>query len=390
MNELDAESDGSAPLNVTVCGGGRTGHLAAVLFKARPGIRVSLLTGRQEVVDRYLRAGQRMNAIMRDGTKQTVRLDRVTCDAAKALHNADVVIVTVPAQVRAPLLHRIAESLPTGKPVFVGAIPGFCGYDWLAERLLGTLPNVVIWGMKDVAHIASDLDSGVSVRMGGAKATLHVATHVRESAAARQNLLSHLERLYDARVELLNDYLEITLTPGNPIMHGSVIYGLIGPYGQWHGRPFSQPIRWWNDCPELGAYFIERCDEDNQRLRTALEREFGIDLSSVKPLRQEIVEAYGDQIGDRGTMLSVLRTNRAYDGILAPLVPSPGGTGYLIDRESRAFQEDVAYGLALLVEMGRRLNVRLPHIDEVYRWNVSYMGESRGSALEYFPRTWPS
>jgi hypothetical protein len=390
MSTPDAGNDRLPPLNVTVCGGGRTGHLAAVLFKARPGVHVSLLTGRQEVVDRYFEAGRRMTAIMPDGTKRTVRLDLVTCDAAEALQHADVVIVTVPAHVRAALLDRIAQWLPTGKTVFIGAIPGFCGFDWLAERVLGKLPNVVIWGMKDVAHIAFDLDPGVSVRMGGAKMTLHVATHVRESAATRRSLLVHLERLYDARVELLNDYLEITLTPGNPIMHGAVIYGLIGPYGQWHGRPFSQPVRWWNDCPELGAYFIERCDDENQRLRTALESELGIDLSSVRPLRQEIVEAYDDQIADARTMLSVLRTNRAYDGILVPLVPAPEGTGYLIDRESRAFQEDVAYGLALLVEMGKRLNVRLSHIDEIYRWNVSYMGESRGSALDYFPRTWPS
>ncbi len=390
MSAIDAANVRLPPLNVTVCGGGRTGHLAAVLLKARPGVRVSLLTGNEAVVDRHLDAGRRMTAIMPDGTRQTVSLDLVTCDAAEALENADVVIVTVPAHVRAALLERIARCLPTGKTVFVGAIPGFCGFDWLAEQVLGELPNVVIWGMKDVAHIAFDLNPGVSVRMGGAKLTLHVATHSRESAAARQRLLAHLARLYDARIELLNDYLEITLTPGNPIMHSSVIYALIGPYGQWHGRPFSQPVRWWNDCPELGAYFIERCDDENQRLKSALERTLGIDLSSVKPLRHEIVEAYGDQIADTGTMLSVLRTNRAYDGVLAPLVPAPDDVGYLIDRESRAFQEDVAYGLALLVEMGKRLDVHLPHIDEIYRWNVSYIGELRNSALDYFPRIWPS
>ena len=37
-------------LNVTVCGGGRTGHLAAILFKQLKGVEVSLLTGNESVV----------------------------------------------------------------------------------------------------------------------------------------------------------------------------------------------------------------------------------------------------------------------------------------------------------------------------------------------------
>jgi NAD/NADP octopine/nopaline dehydrogenase, alpha-helical domain len=380
----------TTPLNVTVCGGGRTGHLSAVLFKQCPGVRVSLLTSRREVVDRYDRAEHGMAAIMPDNTLQTAHLDLVTNNPAEGLRDADVVIITVPAHARPSLLARIARHLPADKAVFVGAIPGFCGFDWLAEHALGHLRNVVIWGMKDVAHTAFELDPGVSVRMGGAKLTLHVATHAREDEHAKRVLLTHMRRLYDSRIELLNNYLEITLTPGNPIMHSSVIYGLIGPYGQWHGRPFSEPLCWWTDCPELGAYFLERCDEENQQLCDALEHRFDIDLSSVKPLKQEIIEAYDDQIRDHRTMLSVLRTNRAYDAIRAPLVPDANGTGYLIDRESRAFQEDVAYGLALLVEMAMRLDILLPYINEIYGWNVSYMGGLRGSSLDYFPRTWPS
>jgi hypothetical protein len=121
----------------------------------------------------------------------------------------------------------------------------------------------------------------------------------------------------------------------------------------------------------------------------ALEARLGVDLSSVKPLRQEIIEAYQDQIRDPRTMLGVLRTNQAYDGIEAPLVPAEGGAGYLIDKRSRAFHEDVAYGLALLVGMTRRLKVDAPHMEEVFEWNVSYMGGLRGSALDYLPAGWP-
>jgi hypothetical protein len=374
------------PLNVVICGGGRTGHLSAVLFKQLPGIRVSLLTNNREVIERHAHAG--ISALLPEGGTLSARLDVVSGDPDAALADADVVIITVPAQARPALLHAIAGSLPTHKPVYVGAIPGFCGFDWLAEKALAARPNAVIWGMKDVPHTAYALQPGVSVRMGGAKSTLYVGTHQRESGPARQTLLAHLQRLYAAPVELLAHYLEITLTPGNPIMHPSVVYGLIGPYAQWHDKPFAEPLCWWTDCPELGAYFLERCDEESQLLCKAVEQRLGVDMSSVQPLRQEIVEAYQAQIRDPRTMLSVLRSNQAYDSILAPMVKT--ADGYVIDKENRAFHEDVAFGLAVLVEMGRRLELKLPYIEEIFNWNVAYMGGLRSSALDYFPQTWPA
>lgn len=380
----------SAPtLKVAVVGGGRTGHLNAVLFKQRPGVHVSLLTQHPQVLAAHAgNAAHAITAWLPDGSALQARPDVVSEDPRQAVGDADVVVITVPAHVRPAVLKRIAGCLPAHKPVFVGAIPGFCGFDWLAGQALAERPNAVIWGMKDVPHTAYGLTPGASVRMGGPKAVLHIATHARETAALRQQAQALVQRLYDAPVELLRHYLEITLTPGNPIMHSSVVYGLVGPYAQFHERPLPQPIRWWTECPELGAYFLERSDEENQRLCRAAEQRLGIDLSSVKPLRQEIVEAYGDQIRDPRTMLSVLRTNKAYDDILAPLVRDEAG-GHWIDKRSRAFEEDVAYGLATLVEMARRLAVPMPHIEEIFAWTSAYMGGLRHSPRDYLPQAWP-
>ncbi|KHT41258.1 NAD/NADP octopine/nopaline dehydrogenase family protein [Pectobacterium brasiliense] len=375
------------PLNVVICGAGKTGHLATVLFKQRPDVKVTLLGSHPRLPEAYQQHGNRLHALLPDGKTLTVTPDCVTCDSAEACRDADVVIITVPANFRADLLARIVPHLPRDKPVYVGAIPGFCGFDWLAERELAARPNAVIWGMKDVAHIAFDLLPGQSIKMGGEKATLYVATHRRETAASQQALMALLQQLYAAPVVLLPDYLEITLTPGNPIMHSAVIYGLIGPYGQWHARPFSQPLCWWNDCPELGAYYLERMDEENQQLCAALETRLGVRLDSVLPLKQEIIDAYGDQIADAHTMLSVLRTNQAYHGIGLPLRKHDAG-GYVFDTQHRVFQEDIAYGLSLLVTIAENLAVSVPYIEEVYRWCSDYMGTSTQDRPDYFPPHW--
>ncbi|MGX1174548.1 NAD/NADP octopine/nopaline dehydrogenase family protein [Pseudomonas sp. R151218B TE3479] len=376
-------------LKVAICGGGRTGHLNTVLFKQLPDVQVSLLTSNQDIVDHHA-CHPPMQALMPDGSTLSARPDRVTTEAKVAVEDADLVIITVPAHARPQVLQDIAPHLSTTKPVYVGAIPGFCGFDWLAQATLADKPNLVIWGMKDVPHTAFDLKPGRSVKMGGGKSQLYVATHARETQASRQQLQQMLSRLYGPCVTLLDHYLEITLTPGNPIMHSSVIYGLIGPYGQWHRKIFPQRLCWWTECPELGAYFLERMDEESQNLCAVISQRMGVDLSSVKSLKQEIVEAYGEQIRDRSSMLSILRTNRAYNDILAPMVPADGNRpGYVIERQSRAFNEDVAYGLVLLVEMAKRFELKVPYIEEVLQWSIAYMEGLRDSALDYFPTHWP-
>ena len=297
-------------LKVAICGGGRTGHLNAILFKQLPQVQVSMLTSNLELIEQHARHTP-MQALLPDGSTLDARLDRVTTDARTAVEDADIVIITVPAHARPQTLQAIAPHLSSSKPVYVGAIPGFCGFDWLAEATLADRPNLVIWGMKDVPHTAFGLTPGRSIKMGGGKSRLYAATHARESQESRQRLQEMLTVLYGRCVTMLDNYLEITLTPGNPIMHSSVIYGLIGPFGQWHRKIFPQHMCWWTECPELGAYFLERMDQESQDLCAVISQRMGIDLSSVKSLKQEIVEAYGEQIRDQSSMLSILRTNQA-------------------------------------------------------------------------------
>ncbi|GGB04029.1 hypothetical protein GCM10011491_35190 [Brucella endophytica] len=376
-------------MKVTICGAGRTGHLNAVLFKQKPDVAVSVLTGDDAVAGRWADGDGHWQAIIRDGGILSARPDHVGTDPRKALENSDLVLVTQPAHARAALLSRIAPHLPQDRSVYVGAIPGFCGFDWLAAKVLRGRDNVVIWGMKDVPHIAFDLVAGERVRMGGAKAELFVALHRRENAANGAALLGMLNRLYDASVTLLQDYLEITLTPGNALMHPAVLYALAGPGAPFEKKPFDQPLCWWSDCPLAGAELLEACDAESQAIRRASEARLGVDLSSVKPLRQELVEAYGDQIGDARTMYTLLRTNRAYADIRAPLIPNPQGPGLVIDRDSRAFHEDIAFGQALLVTMAQRLDVPVPAIASTYRWACSYHGGLANGAPDYIPSNWP-
>ncbi|WP_429932666.1 NAD/NADP octopine/nopaline dehydrogenase family protein [Agrobacterium vitis] len=361
-------------MRVAICGAGRTGHLNAVLFKQNPQVHLSVLTENDTLADNWAGNPAAWQAFLPDGQGMSGRPDYVGNNPDEAVGDADLIVITQPAHARSAVLQRIAGSISSTKQVFVGAIPGFCGFDWLAADHLGARDNVVIWGLKDVPHIAYDLVAGQSVRMGGAKAHLFAGLHRRESAQSAKALQTMLTALYNAPVTLLQDYLEITLTPGNALMHPAMLYGLLGPGAAWERKPFSEPLCWWSDCPEEGAHLLEMFDAENQAICQAIATRTGLDLSSVKPLRQELIEAYGDQIADSQTMYSLLRTNSAYAGIQLPLIPNHHGQGWLIDLESRAFHEDVACGQALLVKIAERLAVPIPAISKTYTWARHYHG----------------
>src|SRR5690349_18436746 len=107
-------------MKVTICGAGRTGHLNAVLFKQRPDITVSVLTGAPAVADRWAGGDGVWWAQTPDGRVLSGRPDYVGIDLSEAFVDTDMVIVTQPAHARPAILHGFAPHLPRDKQVYVG------------------------------------------------------------------------------------------------------------------------------------------------------------------------------------------------------------------------------------------------------------------------------
>lgn len=360
-------------LKVVVCGRGQTGHLAVALFSHFAHVKASLLTQNPITVERHQQQNQKLSVHYHDGKVIDYSIELITNLPQIVIPHADIIILTVPSHQQANWLNFISPYLSTSHTVFIGAIPGINGFDWLAEQFFKDKPNVVIWGMKDVPHIAWGLELGTKVCFGGEKSELFIAFHHRENETNKNQLHCWLSEIYSAPITILDNYLEITLTPANPIMHSSVIYGLIGPYAQWHQRNFESPLCWWNDCPELGAYYLQRCDEERLAICQYLTKELAISLNTVKPLIEELREAYTEQIEDAKTLWSILRSNKAYHGIQLPLIKAEGG-GWVFNKNHRVFQEDIIYGLCLLVNLGKQLNIPIPYMQEIYTWCMDYLG----------------
>ncbi|WP_272538218.1 NAD/NADP octopine/nopaline dehydrogenase family protein, partial [Providencia sp. PROV193] len=135
----------------------------------------------------------------------------------------------------------------------------------------------------------------------------------------------------------------------------------------------ESPICWWNDCTELSAYYLQRCDEERLSICRHLIDNLGIPLVTVKSLIDELREVHPKQISNTKTLWSILRTNEAYHGIQLPLIKHKQ-SGWSFNKQHRVFQEDIVYGLSLLVHLGEHLNIPLPYTNEIYTWCMGYLG----------------
>src|SRR4051812_16816021 len=111
------------------------------------------------------------------------------------------------------------------------------GFDFIARSVCAEykLNNCILWGVKDVPYMCAWTVPGQSVTLLGPKTNMYLALDEYNSIHATR-IQTILQQLTNISTIILPSFLVITLTPGNPIMHPSIMYGMFGPYSQWDGK----------------------------------------------------------------------------------------------------------------------------------------------------------
>ncbi|MDK1389506.1 NAD/NADP octopine/nopaline dehydrogenase family protein [Sinorhizobium sp. 8-89] len=376
----------TAPLPIAICGGGPIGHACAAMLSQRPGVSVSLLSNKASEIRRAMPiegiAVQQMNDDPAHGRPAVIS----SC-AEEVIPSANIVILTVPAHIRGGLLQVIHQFIADDRPVFLGAIPANGGFDWLCQSLRPRRDNLILWGMSGVPWTARDVVLGQSVRLGGRRERLEIAVGNGSEQSDVSWLSSTISALFDRPIRVVQSFIELTLAPGNPVLHGGAIYGLIGPYSQHSDLLFDAPRFWWREISELGAYFIARLDLERQQLLQAAHSHLGISADSSWSQYDEIVSSFWPMIDDARTLFTVLRTNRAYQGKV-PLTAIRDG-GFRFDTGSRAFVEDISFSLALWVKIAGRLRTEVPYMAEIVDWSRSVASPDFKAEFDFLPSDWP-
>lgn len=298
-------------------------------------------------------------------------INLITDDPAKAIPHASMVMIAAPAHVHFALLQKIAPHLRPG--AVLGTVFAQGGFDWAVQKALGEKQSQLsgIFGLQHVPWLARWEEHGKAVEIIGPKEFLCAAV---SPPCARTSVQLLLQLCFDQPCKLLPNFLCLTLTPSNQIIHPARYYAI---FKDWDGvRAYKQDEISWGLYTEFdaeAARHLEQLDAELQNIKKAIIKKCPqIDLSTVMPIQERIILQYGDDVKDRSNLQMVVSSNKGYASCRTPAVAVPGGFHPAV--QGRLFQEDVPSGLCVLKNIAEIFGVETPCIDMMIEWHQRFMG----------------
>ncbi len=329
-------------MRITIVGGGNIGTQFAV-HCAEKGHFVIVYTSDPAVFHNHLRIVDNCGNTTHEGV-----IEYATNDPEKAFCNADIVFVTYPPMVIAPVAELIYQYAP--ETAHIGLIPGNGGGECAFRKCIER--GNIIFGLERVPGVARLVSKGESVRSYNYRDELHVSSI---PAAYIDKCCQTIEEIFEMPCRAIPNYLNLTLTPSNPILHTTRLYTLFKDYCP--GKKYSYiPLfyeEWDNDSSEL----LIACDNEVQAICRALSE---FDLTYVKSLKDH----YESQTVE--AMTKKISSIPSFRGIKTPTREENGN--YIPDLHSRFFVADFSYGLVCIKQIADFAKVSTPNIDHVLDW----------------------
>jgi hypothetical protein len=156
------------------------------------------------------------------------------------------------------------------------------------------------------------------------------------------------------------NYLNITLTPSNPILHTCRLYSLFSDYS---GKPYKQVPLFYSDWSFFASEQLLHCDDELKNIIHSIPE---LDLSGVESLRDHYESKNAEELTAK------IRSIKSLSGLPSPIVQTEGG--YLPDFSSRYFAADFPYGLAILVGIAQIVGAEAKTMIKVLSWYEKIIG----------------
>ncbi|MBO7050594.1 MAG: NAD/NADP octopine/nopaline dehydrogenase family protein [Bacteroidaceae bacterium] len=334
---------------ICICGGGNLAHVVGGYLAAKPEFEVRLLTRHPE------RWQQDRSLKLTDINGKTFNpsFAVISSDPAQTVLGADIIILCLPGFAIAQVLESIKGYIGIGTTT--GSVVSSTGFFLMAQKILPA--GTRLFGFQRVPFIARINEYGKSATLLGYKPSLAFATM---NVMNPQELGNTLSRLFDVPTTWLDNYLKVTLSNSNPLLHPSRLYGLFGG-----GRErFDRPVLFYEEWDDLSSQTLIDCDNEFRILLDKL----GITTQEIVP----ILDYYESH--DARSLTDKIKSIKAFKGLLAPMIQMPDGT-FAPDWNNRYFTEDIPYGLLIVKIFASKYEINTPTIDRVLEWAQSGMGK---------------
>jgi len=293
---------------------------------------------------------------------QSISTIKCVTDSYKlAVEDADVVFITHPSFMVEDTLKDIAPYVKSG--AMVGVVPGSGGAEFFCKEVLEK--GAIFFGMDRVPCVSRIVEYGKSVT-SSKKAKTRLAAIPR---AATEEVSRTMADILDMEIEPLANYLVVTFTPSNPLMHTSRLYAMLKDYEE--GMTWERNIPFYAEWDDASSEMLIGCDNELQEICRALAE---LDMSGVIPLTEHY------ESGTVRAMTDKIRSIETMKHILSPMIEKDGR--FVIDKESRYFKEDLPFGLCTIKGFAIMCDIDTPHIDTILKWyekfgNVEYFVQDK-------------
>ena len=338
-------------MRITIVGGGNIGTQFAV-HCAEKGHEVTVYTSRPDLYDGHLSIVDEMGNVTHEG-----RISLATDDPEKAFADKDLLLITVPAMMMntvAELVEKYADC-----ETRIGVVPGNGGSECAFKRCIEK--GNIFFGIERVPAIARLVEKGKTVKSVGYRDELHVAAIPRREA---QKCAKWIEGIFDIRCTVIPNFLNLTMTPSNPILHTSRLKTL---FGGWHeGVVYETVPLFYEEWNDASSELLIACDEEVQSICRGLP---DLSLQYVKSLRVHYESA------DTKAMTEKIRLIPAFKGLASPVIEV--GNGFIPNLHSRYFTADFSFGLSIIEQIARFADVKTPVIHSLMEWYRDIAVEKR-------------
>lgn len=354
-------------MKITVIGGGTSTMIVSVLAKLKSH-DVSILTRNPDKWDHHLEIVND-DLIWNHRTVIDENIEHITDDRA-VLTDADVIMICgVPVQYYRNVLEDIRPFLPS-KHFYMGSICAYGGFDWLADYYLHGL-QFTLFGFQLIPFMCNTLQYGHKCRMFGAKRLLRFATRGEHS----QLIQSSMQEMIGVPLQS-TDFLTCTLWQNNPSLHPPILYAL---FQNWDGTsyydPECLPVYIYGDISQEVSDVVEALDCEIRTIQDCVARQSPENRfqKEFKPIQDCILENYRDQVDDPRTLLSCIKTNRAFGSHKMQYIRNE--LGFVKPNIAHKFFEDCPFGLCIYKDIALMFHVQTPLLDKIIMWNQSLIGK---------------
>lgn len=355
-------------MEITLCGGGNGIHVLAPLAASR-GYAVNIWAPYRDEAERLQKNAEKargMQAVFPDGSIKQMP-HQISCKAAEVIPGVDLVVIITPAFVHESMLQEIYPLLKEGATLVVIPSRGGLEYPFLS---LGYLKKRVdLMGFQTLPWACRIEEYGHRVRVFGVKEFQAVASIAEDPL----ELYQKLEEIIGVKIQVVENFLSLTLANVGQLIHPGIMFGIVHQYREREFTAEEIPF-FYQGVGDSTARILAGLSGEIQMLKDFLVARTQLRLSHVLPLKEWMIQSYGESIGDKSSLKAVFNSNRVYQGLKAPVVEGERGY-YVLDKNTRYVQEDLPFGLLVSKGLALLCGLDTPVMDEVITLLQNWMGK---------------